>query len=84
MQQMVDVRQLKDRTEALGLSIKELAREAGLNPSTPYRVLKTGNANHRTLVKLSEALERRERQQLAHLTALYPDAVAPAPLNAAA
>lgn len=65
------------RATKIGLPISRLADEAGLNKSTVARWKIEGKgSNLASLQKMAMQLERRERQLLAYLIELYPDAAA--------
>ena len=68
MQQIFEIDDIKTRAEAIGLSLKRLAREAGVNPSTAYRGF-AGLSDNRggTLRKLTAALLEREAKVRDHM-----------------
>lgn len=73
MQQIVAISEIKNRAEAAGLTLKALAKRAGVNPATAYRGAK-GDSDSRasTLRKLTEALTAVEQARLSDLQALHP------------
>lgn len=67
------------RCQRIGLPVSRLALAAGLQPSTVSRWKSNGySANTSTLRKMAGELERRERDLLAYLMELHPDARASA------
>ena len=68
MQQIFEISDIKSRAEAMGLSLKQLARAAGINPSTAYRGF-AGLSDNRggTLRKLTAALLEREGRMREHM-----------------
>jgi DNA-binding phage protein len=63
--------EIKARAEAIGLTLGQLARDAKVAPSTPYRGIKDGTDPRRsTLFKLVNALEAREAACRKHLLGL--------------
>lgn len=76
---------VKARAEAIRVTLKELARDAGLDPSTPYRLLKSGGGMHvKTALGLTGALVAAERRVFKHLRELHPEwASEPSNLGAA-
>ena len=63
------------RSERIGVPISRLAVAAGLKASTASRwKSKTNSANATSLKKMATQLEARERDLLAYLLRLYPDA----------
>lgn len=66
MQQIVPIGEIRRRAEAIGISLKTLALDAGVHASTAYRV---GERDSRTstVTRLVEALERREQALFEHL-----------------
>lgn len=71
MQQIVAISEIKTRAEAIGLSLKRLARDAGVHSSTAYRGAsgKTSDPRGSTLRKLTRALQTKEAERLAELNA---------------
>lgn len=61
---MLDVDEMKKRIGLLNMSPKDLARRAGIAPSTLYRVLSghTQDPRSSTLAKARAALEAREAE----------------------
>lgn len=75
MLHMVDISEIKRRAEAINLSLKTLARTAGVDPSTVYRsAAGAGGNNGSTLRKLTVALEAEESRVREHLAKLSGDA----------
>lgn len=72
MQQIVAFDQIKSRAAKLGLSIPQLARKAGMRPSTVYRIDsgETGDPRMRTLQRLAEAVAAEEADMRRHLREL--------------
>jgi predicted transcriptional regulator len=70
MLRMIPADEIETRAKAIGLSMKRLARLAGMAASTPYRVRERGSANTKTLRKLSDALMAEEARVAAHLAKL--------------
>lgn len=65
------------RAARIGLPISRLAIDAGLNASTVSRWKSaTNGSNAGSLRKMAERLEAREREMLAYLLEMYPDALA--------
>ena len=65
------------RAARIGLPISRLAIEAGLNKSTAIRwKSEARGSTAASLRKMAEQLERREREMLAYLLDMYPEAVA--------
>jgi hypothetical protein len=65
--------QIKSRADAIGVSLKELAREAGLDPTNIYRGAKNGSDfRQSTPRRLLQVLEPREKKVLVALARLYP------------
>lgn len=55
----------------VGLTVRELAKTAGVDPSTIHRLETPGHDGYRsTARKLEETLEAREREVLTHLLAI--------------
>src|SRR5687768_17570628 len=74
MLQILPLGDLKLRSEKIGVSLKELAIEAGLDPSTPYRLAKAGgDMRVSTAEGLLRALLSHERRLFEHLVALHPE-----------
>lgn len=67
MQHSMSIEQVISRARAIGLSGNELARMAGLQPSTLHRARQRGDCTTRTLRSLQQALEARETALAAHL-----------------
>jgi hypothetical protein len=69
--------QLKGRADKIGVSLKVLAREAGMDPGGLYRAAKPG-ADYRqsTPARLLKVLEPRETEILRHLVRLFPQMAA--------
>jgi predicted transcriptional regulator len=68
MQQMLPIEQIKQRSEALGISLKRLARAAGVNPSTAYRGANgESDTLGSTLRKLTAELLRHESRVREHI-----------------
>lgn len=72
MQHPVPVDQIEVRSNALNLSLKKLARKAGVNASTAYRIGAGGDPRLSTALALTSALEAEEHRMLAHLAGLHP------------
>lgn len=73
MLQIHDFGEIKTRAEAIGVSLKDLARDVGVHHSTAYRGARGGDLKISTVRKLERALVERERRALAHLLLLHPD-----------
>lgn len=77
MQNIVAIGEIKDRAEAIGLTLSQLAADAGLSPSTALRLAK-GKTQHgwittnEKLVKALVAREQRVREHLATVPAPTP------------
>lgn len=73
MLQTVALSQIKSRADTIGVSLKVLAKEAGMDPSALYRAAKPG-AEHlaSTPARILKVLEPREKAILASLARLYP------------
>lgn len=68
MQYLVAISELKSRAEAIGLSVKRLARAAGVHHTTVYRGLAGKNdLRTKTTLKLIRQLEVEERRVAEHL-----------------
>lgn len=63
---------IAERASAIGVSLSQLADEAGVAASTPYR-WNSGGATVRTLRAVQRVLEARERTLLLSLLRLHPD-----------
>lgn len=68
MLQMVEISEIKERAEAIGLSLKRLAKLAGVDPSAAYAGAR-GEIDNRgsTLRKLTAELIRQESRVAEHL-----------------
>jgi len=65
---IVGIDHIKARAEAINLSLKDLARKAGVDPTTAYKGAKGETDTRRsTLNKLLGALERQEDKVRRHL-----------------
>lgn len=71
MQQAVAISEIKNRAEAVNLTLKRLARRAKVHPSTAYRASLAGDCRVTTNAKLSRALLAEELRMLEHLLALH-------------
>lgn len=70
MQHSERIGQIKFRAEAIGLTVPQLARLAGMAPSTPHHWLQDNFAPRRDKEQqLLDALEREEDRVLVHLLA---------------
>jgi DNA-binding MurR/RpiR family transcriptional regulator len=64
--------QYKHRCRMVGLTVRSLARTAGVDPSTVHRLHQPDHDGYRsTSRKVEETLVAREREVLTHLLALY-------------
>lgn len=73
MHYAVAIGEIERRAKAINLCLKDLARAAGLSPSTAYRGARTGaDVRLSTSAKLNEALRQHEVDLLRHLARLYP------------
>lgn len=73
MQHAIDISEIKSRAERIGLHVKALAEEAGVDVSTVYRAVQGADMRVSTARQLTAVLVRRERELLAYLQALHPD-----------
>ena len=71
MQHAVAISEIKERAEAVNLTLKRLARRAKVHPSTAYRASHAGDCRVTTNAKLSRALVAEELKLLDHLLALH-------------
>ena len=79
MLQIVDLSQIKERADAIGVSLKVLAREAHVDPSAAYRGAAGSDFKKSTALKLLSVLVPREKALLHLLARRYPaDALAAA------
>lgn len=77
MLQMVEISEIKTRAEAIGLSLKRLAKLAGVDPSAAYAGARGAIDNRgSTLRKLTEELIRQENRVADHLQKLHGDKAA--------
>lgn len=68
----IDIVQIKQRADAVNLSLKKLAGRAGCDFTSVYRAASgKSDLRSRTVNKLAEALIAEERRLLAHLIALH-------------
>jgi predicted transcriptional regulator len=74
MLHIVEISEIKVRAEAIGLSLKRLARLAGVDPSTAYAGAR-GNIDNRgsTLRKLADELARQEKRVADHIQKLQSE-----------
>jgi predicted transcriptional regulator len=75
MHTIIHPSQWKVRASALGLSIGELAKAAGISHTLLYRKLKDGeisNFTQSTMEAVSGVILKREIETLAHLENLHP------------
>lgn len=63
---------LRDRARRLGIPLSQLARDVGVDPTTPYKWFRTGRYDLEKVRLLSEELTRRELDMLAYLQDLHP------------
>ena len=65
--------EMERRAEAMRLTLTDLARRAGVHPSTVSKLKTSGrDARHSTLTRLEEALTAEELRLLTYLAALHP------------
>lgn len=65
---IADIDQIQTRAAAINLSLKRLARMAGVHPTAPYRALRRKtDMRVRSVRRLLEALERQENRMRQHL-----------------
>lgn len=70
MAQLIEIGEIKNRANAIGVSLKRLAQHAGVAHSNVYRAAQgKSDLRTRTLRLLVEALDEREREVAAHLIA---------------
>lgn len=74
MHTIVAISEIKDRAEAIGLTLSQIAARAGLAPSTPLRLARGKTqagwiSTNEKLVKALVAEEQRVREHLAGITA---------------
>lgn len=71
MLHLVEISEIKVRAEAIGLSLKRLAKLAGVDPSTAYAGARGGTDNRgSTLRKLYDELLKQEKRVGDHLDSL--------------
>lgn len=66
--------QIKERAEAIGSTLSQIAADAGVSPSTATRLAsgKTQHGWHTTIEKLGRALVAREQRVREHLAKVPP------------
>jgi len=75
MQHFLDISQIKARATAINLTLKRLARMAGVDPATAYRAEKgVTDPRASTLRKLTECVERQEAKVAENLKSLSRNA----------
>lgn len=71
MLQIPSIGEIKVRADAIGVSLKQLARDAGVDPMTAYRGLDDGHGTRaKTIRKLLNALHAHEGRVRAHFAEL--------------
>lgn len=70
MTMLIEIQQIEARAAALGLSLRDLACDAGLAKSTVYRWQKGQWPSLRCYQMICDALHRRERKALKHLSSV--------------
>lgn len=70
-QTVLPIGAIAQRARALGVSIQQLCRDAGVNEATAWRVVKRGDCRMTIAARLSAALIARERAQLDRLAAIH-------------
>lgn len=75
MQQIIAFGEIKRRALRIGVTLRQLAEDTGLDPSTAYRAARGGDVRVSTAAKLAEALIAREAALLNELAALHPGMV---------
>ena len=65
---LIGIQEIEARAGALGLSLRDLAADAGLAKSTVYRWQKGQWPSLRCYQMICDALHRRERSTLKHLS----------------
>lgn len=76
MQQLVAIPEIKSRAKAIGTTLAQLARDAGVSPATAYRAASGKDIRSSKLRKLTAALQAREARVARHLSEIMSHEVA--------